>query len=96
MNVPPKTARLSSCSFRVARGMSVSFLKKMGTIWQNAGLAEGPRCLDFTAIPCRGDGSHLEGNWSGKRGKAIKSIQSALAHFPGLGDHMPRRHRRPP
>lgn len=45
----------------------------------------GPQCLDFTAIPCWGDGSHLENNWSGKRGKAIKSIQAALAHSPDTG-----------
>ena len=85
MNVLPKTAWLSSYSFRVTRDMNVKFLKKMNTIWQNAGLAEGPQCLDFTAIPCWGDGSHLENNWSGKRGKAIKSIQAALAHSPDTG-----------
>jgi len=85
MNVLPKTAWLSSYSFRVTRDMNVSFLKKMNTIWRNAGLAEGPQCLDFTAIPCWGDGSHLENNWSGKRGKAIKSIQAALAHSPDSG-----------
>ena len=65
--------------------MNVKLLKKMNAIWRDAGLAEGPQCLDFTAIPCWGDGAHLENNWSGKRGKAIKSIQAALAHSPDTG-----------
>ncbi|MGI6354854.1 MAG: transposase [Lentisphaeria bacterium] len=85
MNVLPKTAWLSSYSFRVTRDMNVKFLKKMNVIWQGAGLAEGPQCLDFTTIPCWGEGSHLENNWSGKRGKALKSIQAALAHSPDTG-----------
>ena len=85
MNVLPKTAWLSSYSFRVTRDMNVKLLKKMNAIWRDAGLAGGPQCLDFTAIPCWGDGAHLENNWSGKRGKAIKSIQAALAHSPDTG-----------
>jgi len=57
----------------------------MNRIWKEHGLADGPQSMDFTAIPCWGDGSHLENNWSGKRHEAIKSIQAALAHSPDTG-----------
>lgn len=85
LNVLPKTSWFSSYSFRVTRDMNMNFLKAMNKVWENAGLADGPQCLDFTAIPCWGDGSHLENNWSGKRRKALKSVQAALAHSPDTG-----------
>jgi len=85
LNVLPKTAWLSSYSFRVTREMNIAFLKAMNAVWRRAGLADGPQSLDFTAIPCWGDGFHLENNWSGKRREALKSIQAALAHSPDTG-----------
>jgi len=85
MNVLPKTAWLSSYSFRVTRDMNLKFLQAMNAVWRSAGLLEGPQCLDFTATPCWGDGTYLENNWSGKRREALKSILAALAHSPDTG-----------
>lgn len=85
LNVLPKVAWLSSYSCRVTRDMNIAFLKAMDAVWKRAGLADGPQCLDFTAIPYWGDDTYLENNWSGKRHKAIKSVQAALAHSPDTG-----------
>lgn len=85
LNVLPKTGWLSSYSFRVSHDMNMALLASMNKLWREHGLADGPQSLDFTAIPCWGDGSHLENNWSGKRHEAIKSIQAALAHSPDTG-----------
>jgi len=41
--------------------------------------------LDFTAIPYWGDGDAFENNWSGKRSKALASIQAVLAQDPESG-----------
>ena len=41
--------------------------------------------LDFTTIPYCCDDSHLEINWSGKRGKALSSMLAVLAHDPDSG-----------
>ena len=85
LNVLPKTAWLSSYSFRVSHDMNMRLLAAMNRIWAAHGLAGGPQSLDFSAIPCWGDGAHLENNWSGKRHEALKSIQAALAHSPDSG-----------
>jgi transposase len=85
LNVLPKTGWLSSYSFRVSHDMNMALLSAMNRLWREHGLAEGPLSMDFTAIPCWGDGSHLENNWSGKRHEAIKSIQAVLAHSPDTG-----------
>lgn len=85
LNVLPKTGWLSSYSFRVSREMNMAILSDMNRLWREHGLAEGPLSMDFTAIPCWGDGAHLENNWSGKRHEAIKSIQAVLAHSPDTG-----------
>ena len=85
LNVLPKTAWLSSYSFRVSHTMNMRLLSAMNRIWAAHGLADGPQSLDFSAIPCWGDGTHLENNWSGKRHEALKSIQAALAHSPDTG-----------
>lgn len=85
LNVLPKTSWLSSYSFRVTHEMNQMLLSSMNQLWKDHGLADGPQSMDFTAIPCWGDGSHLENNWSGKRHEAIKSIQAALAHSPETG-----------
>jgi hypothetical protein len=41
--------------------------------------------LDFTAIPYWGDDDPFERNWSGKRSKALASIQAVLAQDPDSG-----------
>ena len=41
--------------------------------------------LDFTAIPYWGDGDPFENNWSGKRCRALISIQAVLAQDPDTG-----------
>jgi hypothetical protein len=41
--------------------------------------------LDFTAIPYWGDSDPFENNWSGKRNKALASIQAVLAQDPETG-----------
>ena len=85
LNVLPKTAWLSSYSFRVSHEMNMRLLSAMNRVWAAHGLADGPQGLDFSAIPCWGDGKHLENNWSGKRHEALKSIQAALSHSPDSG-----------
>ncbi len=85
LNVLPKTAWLSSYSFRVSHEMNMRLLSSMNRVWAAHGLADGPQSLDFSAIPCRGDGKHLENNWSGKLHEALKSIQAALSHSPDSG-----------
>lgn len=41
--------------------------------------------LDFTAIPYWGDDDPFENNWSGKRNKALASIQAVIAQDPENG-----------
>ena len=85
VNVLPKTAWLSSYSFRVTRDMNLEFLKSLNRVWKRHGLLDGAACLDFTSIPCWGDDARLENNWSGKRNQALASILAALAHSPDSG-----------
>ena len=85
LNVLPKTAWYTSYSDRVTPEMNRSFLKKLHRLWLRHGLLEDTSSLDFTTIPYRGDDSHLENNWSGKRGKALASMLAVLAHDPDSG-----------
>ena len=85
LNVLPKTAWFSSYSSRVTRDMNVSFLKKLQSIWMDNGLLSDTANLDFTAIPYWGDDDPFENNWSGKRNKALASIQAVLAQDPETG-----------
>jgi hypothetical protein len=84
-NVLPKAAWFSSYSSRVTRDMNVSFLKSLQAIWRDSGLLSNTTNLDFTAIPYWGDDEPFENNWSGKRGKALASIQAVLAQDPESG-----------
>jgi len=84
-NVLPKTAWYTSYSDRVTGQMNRKFLKQIHRIWMKAGLLEDTSNLDFTTIPYWGDDSHLENNWSGKRGKALSSMPAVLAHDPDTG-----------
>lgn len=85
LNVLPKTAWYTSYSDRVTTQMNRSFLKKLHQLWLRHGLLEDTANLDFTTIPYWGDDSHLENNWSGKRGKALSSMLAVLANDPDSG-----------
>jgi len=85
LNVLPKTAWYTSYSDRVTSDMNQKFLKQLHRVWMKAGLLEDTSNLDFTTIPYWGDDTHLENNWSGKRGKAISSMLAVLAHDPDTG-----------
>ena len=85
LNVLPKTAWFTSYSDRVTTEMNQHFLKQLHQLWMKFGLLEDTSNLDFTTIPYWGDDSHLENNWSGKRGKALGSMLAVLAHDPDSG-----------
>jgi hypothetical protein len=57
----------------------------MSRILEEHGLLSDTANLDFTAIPYWGDEDPFENNWSGKRSKALISIQAALAQDPDSG-----------
>jgi hypothetical protein len=85
LNVLPKTAWYTSYSDRVTTEMNRAFLKQLHQLWMKFGLLEDTANLDFTTIPYWGDDTHLENNWSGKRGKALGSMLAVLAHDPESG-----------
>ena len=85
LNVLPKTAWYTSYSDRVTSEMNRKFLKQLHRVWTRAGLLEDTSNLDFTTIPYWGDDTHLENNWSGKRGKALSSMLAVLAQDPDTG-----------
>lgn len=85
LNVLPKTAWFSSYSSRVTRKMNVSFLNSLRQLWDKCDLLSDTVNLDFTAIPYWGDDDPFENNWSGKRTKALASIQAVLAQDPDSG-----------
>ena len=85
LNVLPKTAWYTSYSDRVTTEMNQTFLKQLHQLWMEFGLLEDTSNLDFTTIPYWGNDSHLENNWSGKRGKALGSMLAVLAHDPDSG-----------
>lgn len=85
LNVLPKTAWFSSYSSRVTRDMNISFLKSLQSVWFDNELLSDTMNLDFTAIPYWGDDDPFENNWSGKRNKALASIQAVLAQDPETG-----------
>ena len=85
LNVLPKTAWFSSYSSAVTREMNISFLKGLNVIWSKHGLLSDTVNLDFTAIPYWGDDDTMENNWSGKRSKALASLQAVIAQDPENG-----------
>ena len=85
LNVLPKAAWFSSYSSSVTRQMNVSFLSSLRQLWSKSGLLSDTVNLDFTAIPYWGDDDPFENNWSGKRTKALASIQAVLAQDPDSG-----------
>jgi hypothetical protein len=85
LNVLPKTSWYSAYSAAIERKDNIAFLKSLNGIFAYKGLLSDTSNLDFTAIPYWGDGDPLENNWSGKRSKALISIQAALAQDPDSG-----------
>jgi predicted DNA-binding protein YlxM (UPF0122 family) len=85
LNNLPKTGWFTSYSHRVTRDMNLSFLKQLHKVWKEYNLLSDTMNLDFTTIPYWGDDSHLENNFSGKRGKALTSMLAVLAQDPESG-----------
>ena len=85
LNVLPKTTWFSSYSDGVVRADNVAFLKSMNQVFESRGFLSDTANLDFTAIPYWGDEGPFENNWSGKRSRALISIQAALAQDPETG-----------
>jgi transposase len=85
LNVLPKAAWFSSYSSATTREMNVAFLKGLNEIWAGLGLLSNTVNLDFTAIPYWGDDDVFENNWSGKRSKALASMQAVIAQNPDNG-----------
>jgi hypothetical protein len=85
LNVLPKTSWYSTYSSAIRRADNVAFLKALNKIYEEKGLLSDTANLDFTAIPYWGDEDSFENNWSGKRSKALISIQAALAQDPDTG-----------
>jgi hypothetical protein len=77
LNVLPKTTWYSSYSSAVKRVDNINFMKSLNRVFEDNGLLSDTANLDFTAIPYWGDESPFENNWSGKRSKALISIQTA-------------------
>ena len=85
LNVLPKTTWYSSYSSAIGRNDNIEFMKYLNKIYEDNGLLSDIANLDFTAIPYWGDGDPFENNWSGKRSKALISIQAALAQDQDTG-----------
>lgn len=85
LNVLPKTATLSTYSYRVATGMNRRFAQVLSRATLPLLPHGGDVNLDFTAIPHWGEESVLENNWSGNRGKALKSVLALLAQDSQTG-----------
>jgi len=85
LNVLPKAAWYSSYSSRVTREMNIAFLQSLRQLWYQCEMQSDTVNLDFTAIPYWGDDDPFENNWSGKRSKALASIQAVLAQDPETG-----------
>ena len=85
LNVLPKTTWYSTYSSAIGREDNVAFMKTLNGIYEEHGLLSDTANLDFTAIPYWGDEDPFENNWSGKRSKALISIQAALAQDPDTG-----------
>lgn len=85
LNVLPKTTWYSAYSDAVERRDNIGFLKSLNKIFADNGFLSDTANLDFTAIPYWGDEDPFENNWSGKRSKALISIQAAIAQDPDSG-----------
>jgi hypothetical protein len=85
LNVLPKTASLSSYSYRVTREMNRKFLVALSSIFNGPEPEKNEFNLDFKTIPHWGDESVLERNWAGSKSKAIKSLLALIVQKPDEG-----------
>jgi transposase len=85
LNVLPKASWFSTYSSKTERKDNVAFMNALNRVYAKHGLLSDTVNLDFTAIPYWGDEDTFENNWSGKRSKALISIQAALAQDPEAG-----------
>jgi hypothetical protein len=76
LNVLPKSASMSSYSYRVSRNIIKKFLKELSQIFSFS--KESEFNLDFKTIPYWGDSSILEKNYSTTRGKSVQSILALI------------------
>ena len=76
LNVLPKSASLSSYSYRVSRDTIRKFLLELNQIFSTSKDAEFN--LDFKTIPHWGEASTLEKNYSTTRGKSVKSVLAMI------------------
>jgi hypothetical protein len=85
LNVLPKTATLSSYSYRVSWEQNKALLLSLNKVFKNNENENGEFNLDFKSIPHWGDKSVLEKNCSGSRNKVMKSILSLIVSDPDTG-----------
>lgn len=85
LNVLPKAAWFTSYSHRITRTMNLKLLQGLNKVWKANKLVADTANLDFVTIPYWGTGKHLEYNWSGKRNRALQSIQAAISQDPDSG-----------
>ena len=85
LNVLPKTTWFSVYADKITRDMNIAFMKDCNKIWSANGLLNDTVNMDFVTVPYWGDPDTFERNWSGKRRKALESIEAALAHDPDTG-----------
>jgi hypothetical protein len=85
LNVLPKTTWYSAYSDAIKRDDNIAFLKTLAQIFFDHGFLSDTANLDFTAIPYWGNEDPFENNWSGKRSKALISLQAALVQDPDTG-----------
>jgi len=78
LNVLPKTATLSSYSYKINRDMNKEFIRSLNREVFSKLPDSGEFNLDFTTIPHWGDESVLEKHWSNTRHIGIKSILALL------------------
>lgn len=76
LNVLPKSASLSSYSYRVTRECNRSFLLELSQIFNDPN--EDSFNLDFKTIPHWGDSSILEKHFASDRGRSVKSVLALI------------------
>lgn len=80
LNVLPKSANISSYSYRHPAGLIRRILKGfVNTLYRQRYLQGKNINLDFHVIPYYGEGSVLENHWVPTRGKGMKSVLSFFA-----------------
>ena len=85
LNVLPKSATLSSYSYRVKRSQNRQFLLELSQIFSEPEMESGDFNLDFKVMNHWGDASILENNWSGIHSKSLKSVLALIVEDPSTG-----------